>query len=98
MTFRPSTTLLAALLLMAATAGAQQPDVTVWRPGRGQGAPVHISADDLAVNHAQRAATFSGHVRVSQGSTHLQCSQARVWYRAKGPDRPSAIDHLECQP
>jgi lipopolysaccharide export system protein LptA len=97
MAYGRSMMLLTALFLMSAPAGAQQSDVRVWRPDPSQDASVHIDSDELAVNDAQKTATFSGNVRVSQGETHLRCSQARVWYRAVAPGRGATVDHLECQ-
>jgi lipopolysaccharide export system protein LptA len=97
MAFRRSMMLMTALLLVAAAARAQQPDMRVWQPDPDQDQPLQIDADRIAVSDARKVATFSGHVRLSQGDMHLRCSQARVWYRAVAPGNQSQIERVECQ-
>lgn len=45
--------------------------------------PVEVSADQLAVDQADGAATFSGHVRVSQGALVMTAAEIRVEYAAE---------------
>lgn len=105
-----------AMLLAAAAAGpacAQSSASGVPNALQGfsqnRGKPVQIDAASLEVRDKDRAATFSGNVRVRQGDTELKCKTLVVFYErgggsvsamkaaTPGPDGAQQIRRLEAR-
>lgn len=89
---------LASLALLAAIPSAAwaEPGVKIWHPSAGT-ERVAIDADSIAVNDADKTATFTGHVVIAEGATRLTCSRAVVHYRGTTATN-SSIDGIACEP
>jgi lipopolysaccharide export system protein LptA len=72
----------AAMMLVAADAGAQAPANNMFQQGmsKNKGEPVKIQAASLEVRDKDKMATFSGDVHVVQGDTDLHCQTLIVYY------------------
>jgi lipopolysaccharide export system protein LptA len=76
---------------------------------QNRGKPVQIDAASLEIRDKDRAATFSGNVRVQQGDTELRCKSLVVFYErgggavsamkaaTPGPDGAQQIRRLEAR-
>jgi lipopolysaccharide export system protein LptA len=86
-----------AVLAPVSTGGlAQQPAAMVWRPAADS--KIEVLADNMSVDDARSVASLSGHVQVTQGSVHLECSTAHIRYSPTGHGTQSQIDQVECKP
>jgi lipopolysaccharide export system protein LptA len=71
----------AATVLVVATAGAQQgPANALQGFSSNRGQPVKIQAASLEVRDKDKVATFSGDVHVVQGDTNMRCKTLLVYY------------------
>jgi len=80
---------LAAALIVSAPAAAQ--GLIPNAGGQGQDQPVQIDAKSLEVHDKSKTATFSGDVKVVQGSTTMTCKTLVVFYGQElgfGGDKP----------
>jgi len=80
---------------MPSAAWAEQ-GVRVWHPSVATDS-VAAKADSLAVDDADKTATFTGHVVIVDGATRLTCSRAVLWYRGRTA-KSSSIDSIACEP
>lgn len=83
--------MLKTLILLATLAGpaaalAQGTQVDLGGTPQDTSAPVSVDADQLSVDQATGAATFTGNVRVEQGELRLVADQVRVEYGADQGD------------
>ena len=60
--------------------------------------PVQIEAATLEVRDKQKAATFSGDVRVKQGDTTMRCASLVVFYEQEAPAKPDAKTEKTADP
>lgn len=76
--------LIFALGLAPMTAHAQGATVALGGLKQDTTLPVEVTADELAVNQADGAATFTGNVLVIQGEMRMTAGTVRVEYSADG--------------
>lgn len=83
--FTPRTLLLICALGLAPVAAfSQGAKVALGGLKQDTTLPVEVTADELAVNQADGAATFSGNVLVIQGAMRMTAATVRVQYAADG--------------
>ena len=85
----------AALGLFPRLAWAQDQSAFVYRDRQD---PVRIRSDRLSVSDRNQAATFSGHVVVTQGAARMQCARLVVHYHYERPGGHGVMDRFECKP
>ena len=78
------TLLLICALGLAPVAAFSQAKVALGGLKQDTTLPVEVTADELAVNQADGAATFSGNVLVIQGAMRMTAATVRVQYAADG--------------
>lgn len=76
--------LICALGLAPMAASAQGAKVALGGLKQDTTLPVEVTADELAVNQADGAATFTGNVLVIQGAMRMTAGTVRVEYAADG--------------
>jgi len=81
--------LVAALAFVAPYMSAQRPGTANYLDAQGL---VGIDAQNLAVDDIRQTATFAGHVVVSKGALHAECSRLVLHYHA------NMIDSMACEP
>lgn len=82
--------LAAAITLLAQAVHAQEARIAFGALEQDTSLPVEVTADQLSVNNADGAATFSGNVVVTQGKMSLAAGQVLVKYGTDG----KSIDQL----
>jgi lipopolysaccharide export system protein LptA len=85
-----------ALLAVIPSAARAEEGVKIRHPSVGADS-VAINADSLAVDDADKTATFTGHVVIADGATRMTCSRAVIWYRGTTA-HDSSIDSIACEP
>ena len=80
-----------ALLTVSSPVLAQGTQVAFGALKQDTSAPVEVTADELAVDQATGAATFTGNVVIGQGDMRLSAARVLVIYRQDAP----GIERLE---
>jgi lipopolysaccharide export system protein LptA len=85
-----------ALLAVIPSAAWAEEGVKIWHPSV-RTSSVAVKADSLAVDDADKTATFTSHVVIADGATRLTCSRAVLWYRGTTA-KSYSIDSIACEP
>ncbi|MCJ8138368.1 lipopolysaccharide transport periplasmic protein LptA [Falsirhodobacter halotolerans] len=73
-------TILSFALALPVAATAQDTQIDLGGAAQDTSAPVGVDADQLSVDQAAGAATFTGNVRVAQGALRMAANEVRVEY------------------
>lgn len=89
---RPALSILA-VVLAAATASAQDANISLGTGAFDASLPVEVTADELSIDQATGKAIFDGNVLVVQGEVRMSAGNVTIEY-AQGSDGPNGIARL----